>query len=127
VFNTTRLRQEHFRTKKSNLKIHPTAIVDPGAQIGANVEIGPFSMIGPQVTVESGSVIQSHVVVEGDVSIGGGNFIGHGAIIGTPPQDVSFSPKRKTKIEIGNENVIREHCTIHRGSAEGSVTSIGDV
>jgi len=110
----------------SNLKIHQTAIVDSGARIGPNVEIGPFSVIGSQVTVENGSVIQSHVVVEGEVSIGAGNFIGHGAIIGAPPQDVSFSPDRKTRIQIGNENVIREYCTIHRGSAEGSATSIGD-
>ena len=58
--------------------------------------------------------------------IGAGNFIGHGAIIGAPPQDLSFSLERKTKIEIGNENVIREYCTIHRGSAEGSTTKIGD-
>jgi UDP-N-acetylglucosamine acyltransferase len=115
-----------FAARMSNLKIHPTAIVDPGARIGSNVEIGPFSVIGSQVTIENGSVIQSHVVVEGEVSIGAGNFIGHGAIIGAPPQDVSFSPDRKTKIQIGNENVIREYCTIHRGSAEGSATSIGD-
>src|SRR4030095_4592181 len=55
-----------------------------------------------------------------------GNFIGHGAVIGAPPQDVSFSPERKARVEIGNENVIREYCTIHRGSPEGSATKIGD-
>src|SRR5207249_10766876 len=66
------------------------------------------------------------VVIEGNVVIGTGNFIGQGAIIGTPPQDLSFSPERKTKVEIGNGNVIREYCTIHRGSPEGSVTKIGD-
>lgn len=110
----------------SDLKTHPTAIVDPSAKIGADVEIGPFSVIGPQVRIGDRTVIQSHVVIQGDVAIGAGNFIGHGAIIGAPPQDLSFSPERKTKIGIGNENVIREHCTIHRGSAEGSVTKIGD-
>jgi UDP-N-acetylglucosamine acyltransferase len=60
------------------------------------------------------------------VAIGTGNFIGHGAVIGAPPQDLSFSPERKTRVEIGNKNVIREYCTIHRGSAEGSATKIGD-
>ena len=70
--------------------------------------------------------MQSHVVIEGEVAIGRGNFIGHGAIIGVPPQDVSFSTERKTKVEIGNDNVIREYCTIHRGSPDGSVTKIGD-
>ena len=108
------------------MKIHPAAIVDPKARIGADVEIGPFSVIGPQAVVGDRTVIQSHVVVEGDVTIGAGNFIGHGAIIGPPPQDISFSPERKTRIDIGNENVIREHCTIHRGSADGSATKIGD-
>ncbi len=108
------------------MKIHPTAIVDPGAQIGANTEIGPFSVIGAQAVIGERTVIQSHVVIEGDVVIGAGNFIGHSAIIGAPPQVLSFSLERKTKIEIGNENVIREYCTIHRGSAEGSTTKIGD-
>jgi len=108
------------------VKIHPTAIVDARAQIGANVEIGPFSVIGAQTVIGERTVIQSHVAIEGEVLVGAGNFIGHGAIIGAPPQDLSFSPERKTKIDIGNENVIREYCTIHRGSAEGSATKIGD-
>jgi UDP-N-acetylglucosamine acyltransferase len=110
----------------SSAKIHPTAIVDPNAKIGADVQIGPFSIIGPHVTIGDNTVVQSHVVIEGEVAIGRGNFIGHGAIIGVPPQDVSFSLERKTKIEIGDDNIIREYCTIHRGSADGSNTTIGD-
>jgi UDP-N-acetylglucosamine acyltransferase len=108
------------------LKIHPTALVDPDAQIGADVEIAPFSVIGPQAAIGDRTIVQSHVVIEGNVAIGNDNFVGHGAIIGAPPQDLSFSPERKTKVEIGNDNVIREYCTIHRGSPEGSVTKIGD-
>jgi UDP-N-acetylglucosamine acyltransferase len=108
------------------LKIHPAALVDSDAQIGAEVEIGPFSVIGPGAVVGNNTIVQSHVVIEGNVAIGTGNFIGQGAIIGTPPQDLSFSPDRKTKVEIGNDNVIREYCTIHRGSPEGSATKIGD-
>jgi UDP-N-acetylglucosamine acyltransferase len=108
------------------VKIHPTALVDLGAQIGAGAEIGPFSVIGPQAAIGEGTIVQSHVVIEGEAAIGSGNFIGHGAVIGAPPQDVSFSSERKTRVEIGNENVIREYCTIHRGSAEGSATNIGD-
>jgi UDP-N-acetylglucosamine acyltransferase len=83
-------------------------------------------VIGAQTVIGERTVIQSHVVIEGEVTIGAGNFIGHGAIIGAPPQDLSFAPERKTKIEVGNDNVIREYCTIHRGSAEGSATKIGD-
>src|SRR5882724_13197231 len=107
-------------------KIHPTAIVDADAQIGADVGIGPFSIIGPQAVIGEKTTVQSHVVIEGEVVIGTGNFIGHGAIVGAPPQDVSFSPERKTRVEIGNDNIIREYCTIHRGSPEGSATKIGD-
>ena len=108
------------------MKIHPAALVDFDAQIGVEVEIGPFSVVGPGAVVGNNTIVQSHVVIEGNVAIGTGNFIGQGAIIGAPPQDLSFSPDRKTKVEIGNDNVIREYCTIHRGSPEGSVTKIGD-
>ena len=107
-------------------KVHPTAIVDPNAKLGANVEIGPFSIIGPDVTIGDNTIVQSHVVIEAEVAIGRGDFIGHGAIIGGPPQDVSFTPERKTKVEIGDDNIIREYCTIHRGSPDGSATKIGD-
>jgi UDP-N-acetylglucosamine acyltransferase len=108
------------------VKIHPTALVDPGGKIGADVEIGPFSVIGSEAVIGNNTIVQSHVVIEGEVAIGTCNFIGHGVVIGAPPQDISFSPDRKTRVEIGNENVIREYCTIHRGSAEGSATKIGD-
>src|SRR5438876_8089880 len=109
----------------SELKVHPTAIIDACAQIGADVEIGAFSIIGPDATIGEKTIVQSHVVIEGEVAIGAGNFIGHGAIIGAPPQDVAFSPERKTRVEIGNDNIIREYCTIHRGSPDGSATKIG--
>jgi UDP-N-acetylglucosamine acyltransferase len=110
----------------ANAKIHATALVDPNAKLGANVEIGPFSIIAPNVTIGERTTVQSHVVIEAEVAIGSGNFIGHGAIIGVPPQDVSFSPERKSKVEIGDHNIIREYCTIHRGSPDGSATKIGD-
>jgi UDP-N-acetylglucosamine acyltransferase len=110
----------------SSVRIHPTALVDPDAQIAADVEIGPLSIIGPKAVIGHKTIVQSHVVIEGEVTIGAGNFIGHGAIIGAPPQDVSFSPERKTRVEIGNDNIIREYCTVHRGSPHGSATKIGD-
>jgi UDP-N-acetylglucosamine acyltransferase len=108
------------------VKVHPSAIVDSAAQIGAGAQIGPFCIVGPQVMIGDKTVVQSHVVIEGEVVIGSGNVIGHGAVIGAPPQDVSFSPERKTRVEIGNDNIIREYCTIHRGTAQGSATKIGD-
>lgn len=108
------------------MKIHPTAIIDPAARLAADVEVGPYAVIGGGAVIGERSTIQSHAVIEGEALIGEGNVIGHGAIIGAPPQDLSFSPERKTRVEIGNENVIRELCTIHRGSPEGSATKIGD-
>jgi UDP-N-acetylglucosamine acyltransferase len=108
------------------MKIHSTAIVDPATQIDEDVEIGPFSLIGPGVVIGGRTIVQSNVVIEGSVTIGAGNLIGHGAIIGAPPQDLAFSSERKTRVEIGNGNIIREYCTIHRGSPEGSATKIGD-
>ena len=106
-------------------RIHPTAIVDPTARIAANVTIGPYTLVGEYAVIGARSVIASHVVIEADVVIGSDNVVDHAAIIGTAPQDLSFSAERKTYVKIGNQNVIREHCTIHRGSAEGSATKIG--
>jgi UDP-N-acetylglucosamine acyltransferase len=100
------------------VKIHPTAIVDPGAQIGDYVEIGPYSVIGAGVVIGEKCRIQAHVVIEGSVKLG--------AIIGAAPQDLSFDLKTNSAVEIGQGNVIREYCTIHRGSTEGSATVVGD-
>lgn len=108
------------------MKIHPTAVVDPGAKIGSNVEIGPFCVISAGAVIGDNCQIQAHAVIEGSVRMGIGNFIGYGAIIGAAPQDLSFDPKTQSSVEIGNSNTIREYCTIHRGSAEGSATTIGD-
>ena len=108
------------------MRIHPTAIVDERAQLGAEVEIGPFSIIGAEAVIGDKSVIQSHVVIEGAVRLGAGNLIGHGSVIGTVPQDLGFQPQIRSRIEIGDSNVIREHCTIHRGATEGSATVLGD-
>lgn len=108
------------------MKIHQTATVDAGAQIGAEVEIGPYSIVGAGAIIGEKCVIQSHVVIEGSVKMGGGNFVGHGAVIGSTPQDLGFKNEIKSGVEIGRDNVIREHCTIHRGAAEGSRTVVGD-
>jgi UDP-N-acetylglucosamine acyltransferase len=106
--------------------IHQTAVIGSGAKIGANVEIGPHSVIGDAVTIGDDCVIGANVVIEGEVSIGRSNRIGHGAIIGGEPQDVSFSPTTRSRVEIGERNIIREQCTIHRGTTADSATKIGD-
>lgn len=108
------------------MKIHPAAIVDSRAVIAADVEIGPYSVVGPEVTIGERTRLQSHVVIESATEIGCDNVIGHGSVIGAPPQDLSFKPETRSSVRIGDGNVIREHCTIHRGSAEGSATFVGD-
>jgi UDP-N-acetylglucosamine acyltransferase len=108
------------------VSIHPTALIDSKAQIPRDVEVGPYTVIGPQVTIGKTCVIGSHVVIEGDVQIGEHNTIGHSAIIGSAPQDLSFNFQTRSGVRIGNGNTIREHCTIHRGTAEGSATRVGD-
>jgi UDP-N-acetylglucosamine acyltransferase len=108
------------------VRIHETAIVDERAQLGAEVEIGPFSIVGAEAVIGDRCLIQSHVVIEGPVQMGAGNFIGHGSIIGSAPQDLNFQTQTKSRIAIGDANVIREHCTIHRGATEGSATVLGD-
>lgn len=107
-------------------KIHPKALVDPCATLGFHVEVGPFAVIGPDVTVGERTSIQSHVVIEGTVTIGSENVIGPGCVIGAPPQDLAYSFQTKSGVRIGNRNVFREYCTIHRGNAEGTETIVGD-
>ena len=108
------------------MKIHPTAIVDPGARLAEDVEIGPYVCIGGEVALGARTIVRSHAVIEGAVRIGAENVIGQGAIIGGWPQDLSFKSETRSGIEIGARNVIREHATIHRGTAADSWTRIGD-
>jgi UDP-N-acetylglucosamine acyltransferase len=107
-------------------KIHRTAIVDPKAKIDANVEIGPFCVIKKGVRIRKGTRLQSHIIVEGITDIGENCMIYPFSSIGFPPQDVKYEGE-KTKLVIGNSNIIREYTTIHRASVGGDgVTSIAD-
>ena len=107
------------------MNIHHTAIIDPEAKLGVDIDVGPYVVIDGDAEIGDYSCLESHAVIEGRVRIGLKNVIGHAAIIGTPPQDLSFSAECSAGVEIGDENVIREHCTIHRGNTEGSMTKIG--
>src|SRR5437868_1058621 len=106
--------------------IHPTAIIGSGAKIGSTVEIGPHSIIGDAVNIGDQSIIGANVIIEGEIIVGRENRIEHGTVIGGEHQDLSFAPTTRSRIEIGAKNVVREHCTIHRGTVEGSATKIGD-
>jgi UDP-N-acetylglucosamine acyltransferase len=105
--------------------IDPTAVIDPGAQLGSGVSVGPYSIIGPDVVIGSGSVIGPHVVINGPTSIGRDNRIFQFASIGDAPQDKKYAGE-PTRLEIGDRNTIREFVTINRGTVQDEgVTALG--
>ncbi|WP_246480654.1 acyl-ACP--UDP-N-acetylglucosamine O-acyltransferase [Motiliproteus sediminis] len=105
--------------------IHPSAIIDPSAQIADNVEIGPWTLIGPDVVIGEGTQIASHVVVKGPTQIGRNNRIFQFATVGEECQDKKYAGE-PTRLVIGDNNVIREGCTLHRGTIQDhSLTQIG--
>lgn len=105
--------------------INEHAIVHPGARIAKNVSIGPWTIIGDDVEIDEGTWVGPHVVVKGATKIGKNNKIFQFASVGDDPQDKKYAGE-KTKLEIGNNNVIREYCTINRGTVQGGgITSIG--
>ena len=106
--------------------IHKTAIIDPKAKINTNVSIGAYTLIGPNVEIGENSTIQSHVSIVGNTKIGINNKIYSFASIGNDPQDLKFTGE-ETKLEIGDNNKIREYVTINPGTAGGGgLTKIGN-
>lgn len=100
-------------------------IIDPAARIGANVRIGPWTIIGPDVEIGDDCEIRSHVVIRGPTRIGRGNTIFQFASVGEDPSDKKFRGEQSV-LEIGDNNVIREGATLHRGTAVGGgITRIG--
>ena len=105
--------------------IHETAIIDANARLADGVEIGAYSIIGADVEIASGTVIGPHVVVMGPCNIGKDNRIFQFSSIGEAPQDKKYQGER-TRLELGDRNVIREFVTLNRGTDEGNgVTLIG--
>ncbi len=106
--------------------IHPSAIIEDGAQIGQDCVVGPFCHIGSSVKLGDRVELKSHVVVTGETSIGDETSIFNFSVIGEIPQDLKFKGE-KTRLEIGRRNRIREHVTINTGTeGGGGVTRIGD-
>ena len=106
--------------------IDSRAVIDPDARIGENVSIGPFSIIGKDVEIGDGSRIGPHVVINGPTRIGRDNQIFQFASLGDMPQDKKYAGE-PTRLEIGDRNVIREYCTMNRGTAQDTgVTTIGN-
>ncbi|MBQ8829616.1 MAG: acyl-ACP--UDP-N-acetylglucosamine O-acyltransferase [Burkholderiaceae bacterium] len=106
--------------------IHPMSIVDPRAEIADSVYIGPFCTVGPNVKIGEGTWLQSHVVVDGVTEIGRNNKIYAGAAVGIEPQDKKYAGE-PTRLIIGDNNVIRENCTLSTGTIQDeSVTIVGN-
>ena len=107
-------------------KIHPAAIVEEGAVLGAGVEIGPFSIIGSRARLGDGVRILSHVVISGDTEIGAASVVHPHAVLGGGPQ-FRGDDGTQARLVIGADNVIREHVTMSGGSAKGGgLTRVGD-
>ncbi len=107
-------------------QIHPTAIIEPGAELGENVEIGPYAIIGQHVRIGARTTVGSHSVIEGHTTIGADNRIGHYASVGGRPQDMKYKDE-PTRLEIGDRNVIREFTTIHTGTVQDQgLTVVGN-
>jgi len=107
------------------MAISKLAVVSPQAELADDVEVGPFCYIGPHAVVASGTVLHHSVTVVGRTRIGRCNVLHPNAVVGTPPQDKAYGDE-PTRVEVGDENVIRECVTIHRGSAkEEGLTRVG--
>jgi UDP-N-acetylglucosamine acyltransferase len=107
-------------------KIHPTAVIAPGAEIGVDVEIGPYCVVGSHVKIGDRTRIGPQVVIDGVTTIGEDNLIVGQAGLGGPPQDLSYKGE-PTQLLIGDRNTIREFVTINRGTVKGGgITRIGN-
>ena len=106
-----------------NYKSHPTAIIHKGSEIGENVTVGEYSIIGPNVKIGKNSKIHSHVLIDGHTTIGTNNEIYSFSVIGSNPQHLKYEGEM-TKLIIGNNNIFREHVTVHPGTNLGTKKTI---
>ena len=108
------------------MPIHPNAVVDPAAYVHETAKIGPYAIVGARVTIGARTVVGAHAVLEGPTTLGEDNRVSALAALGGPPQDLKYKGEPTTLV-IGNRNMFREFCTIHRGTVTGhSTTIIGD-
>jgi UDP-N-acetylglucosamine acyltransferase len=107
-------------------RIHPSALVDPNAELDSSVEVGAFSIIGPHVRIDAGTVVGPHVVIEGHTTIGRDNKFFQFSSIGAAPQDKKWNGE-PTRLEVGDRNTIREFCTFNLGTVQDKgVTRLGN-
>jgi len=108
------------------MAIHPTAVVEKGAQVDPSCEIGPFAVVGPDVVLGPRNVLAAHAIVKGHTTLGEGNRVFPHAVIGEIPQDLKYRGE-PTRLAVGSRNTFRECATVNTGTAQGGgVTTIGD-
>lgn len=108
------------------MAIHPTAIVSPKAELDSSVEVGPHAIIEEHVKIAAGTRVWANAYITGHTEIGRDNQIHMGAVIGHEPQDLKFDRATRSYLRIGDRNVFREYCTVHRGTESESATTIGN-
>jgi UDP-N-acetylglucosamine acyltransferase len=106
------------------MQVHKTAVISKEAKLGEDVVIGPYAVISGKAVIGAGSKLASHCVVEGNTTIGKNCEIFTGAVIGSRPQDLKYKGE-KVYLEVGDNNIIREYCTLNPGTEEGSKTIVG--
>jgi UDP-N-acetylglucosamine acyltransferase len=106
------------------MRIHQTAIVSPLARIAPGVRVAPYAVIEEHVEIAEGTQVGSHAVIRRFTSLGRRNRIFEHAVLGGEPQDVKFNGET-SRLMVGDDNVIREFCTLHRACGEGEITRIG--
>ncbi|MFL1460845.1 acyl-ACP--UDP-N-acetylglucosamine O-acyltransferase [Roseococcus sp. DSY-14] len=110
----------------ASARIHPTAILAPGAVVGEGAEVGPFCIVGAEAVIGAGARLASHNVVEGRTEIGAGAKLSPFASVGLAPQDLKYKGE-PTGVRLGARSELREHVTVHRGSVGGSgMTLVGE-
>ena len=104
--------------------VHPTALIDPTAALGADVDVGPYAIIGPQVEIGDGCRIGARAIIERNVRLAPRVSVGVGSVLGGDPQDLKYRGE-ETWVQVGADTVIREYTTINRGTTASGVTRIG--
>jgi len=110
--------------ERAPTRVHSTALIDPGAELGRGVVVGPYAIVGDGVVVGDGTTIGPHAFIERDTQLGNSCQIFTGAVLGTDPQDLKYKGERTT-LEVGDRTVVREYATINRGTAASDRTVIG--
>lgn len=106
-------------------KIHPTSVVETGAELGTGVVVGPFCYVEADVQIGEECILDSHATIKGGTRMGARNHVFQGAILGGPPQDRKYK-NEATFLQIGDDNVFREFVTVHRATGDGLATVVGN-